>query len=150
MCNDSGARPLLGSSQYGWRGSELSIRDGVMDSGKASDLSVCSWPVEPIHWTPFPLLQQLASQRTPTVSVYVCVCVWERDDIIIVSNLSRFYYTYDRPACQSTFAAWTFNIKPLIHKQCRLVLLVRQVEINFWCWRLLPCRKGVTQSGTYM
>ncbi|KAM9769695.1 uncharacterized protein ACNS7B_005049 isoform 1-T1 [Menidia menidia] len=53
------------SSQYGWRGSEMSVGDGVLDSGKASDLSVCSWPVEPIHWTPFPLLQQLASHRTP-------------------------------------------------------------------------------------
>ena len=57
------------SSQYGWRGSEVSVGDGVLDSGKASDLSVCSWPVEPIQWTPFPLLQQLASHRTPTVSV---------------------------------------------------------------------------------
>ncbi|XP_030574191.1 mucin-5AC isoform X2 [Archocentrus centrarchus] len=57
------------SSQYGWRGSEMSMGDGVLDSGKASDLSVCSWPVEPIHWTPFPLLQQLASHRTPTVRV---------------------------------------------------------------------------------
>ncbi|XP_044047690.1 flocculation protein FLO11 [Siniperca chuatsi] len=57
------------SSQYGWRGSEMSMGDGVLDSGKASDLSVCSWPVEPIQWTPFPLLQQLASQRTPTVRV---------------------------------------------------------------------------------
>uniref|UniRef100_A0A672IFF8 Serine-rich adhesin for platelets-like n=2 Tax=Salarias fasciatus TaxID=181472 RepID=A0A672IFF8_SALFA len=57
------------SSQYGWRGSEMSVGDGVLDSGKASDLSVCSWPVEPIHWTPFPLLQQLASHRTPTVRV---------------------------------------------------------------------------------
>ncbi|XP_073329195.1 uncharacterized protein [Pagrus major] len=55
------------SSQYGWRGSEMSVGDGVLDSGKASDLSVCSWPVEPIQWTPFPLLQQLASHRTPTV-----------------------------------------------------------------------------------
>ncbi|KAM4583918.1 uncharacterized protein PAE49_003705 [Odontesthes bonariensis] len=55
------------SSQYGWRGSEMSMGDGVLDSGKASDLSVCSWPVEPIHWTPFPLLQQLASHRTPSV-----------------------------------------------------------------------------------
>uniref|UniRef100_UPI0037E71D32 uncharacterized protein n=1 Tax=Semicossyphus pulcher TaxID=241346 RepID=UPI0037E71D32 len=55
------------SSQYGWRGSEVSMGDGVLDSGKASDLSVCSWPVEPIQWTPFPLLQQLASHRTPTV-----------------------------------------------------------------------------------
>ncbi|XP_057700696.1 uncharacterized protein si:ch211-14k19.8 [Corythoichthys intestinalis] len=50
------------SSQYGWHGSELSLGDGgVLDSGKASDLSVCSWPVEPIHWTPFPLLRQLAT-----------------------------------------------------------------------------------------
>ncbi|XP_072240843.1 uncharacterized protein [Leuresthes tenuis] len=57
------------SSQYGWRGSEMSMGDGVLDSGKASDLSVCSWPVEPIHWTPFPLLQQLASHRTPSVRV---------------------------------------------------------------------------------
>ncbi|XP_069385544.1 serine-rich adhesin for platelets [Paralichthys olivaceus] len=57
------------SSQYAWRGSEMSMGDGVLDSGKASDLSVCSWPVEPIHWTPFPLLQQLASHRTPTVRV---------------------------------------------------------------------------------
>ncbi|XP_071379495.1 mucin-12 isoform X2 [Centroberyx affinis] len=55
------------SSQYGWRGSEMSVGDCVLDSGKASDLSVCSWPVEPIQWTPFPLLQQLASHRTPTV-----------------------------------------------------------------------------------
>lgn len=55
------------SSQYGWRGSEMSMGDGVLDSGKASDLSVCSWPVEPIQWTPFPLLQQLATHRTPTV-----------------------------------------------------------------------------------
>ncbi|KAG7485210.1 flocculation FLO11-like [Solea senegalensis] len=54
------------SSQYGWRGSGVSMGEGVLDSGKASDLSVCSWPVEPIHWTPFPLLQQLASHRTPT------------------------------------------------------------------------------------
>nr|XP_020498782.1 uncharacterized protein LOC109990867 [Labrus bergylta] len=57
------------SSQYGWRGSEVSMGDGVLDSGKASDLSVCSWPVEPIQWTPFPLLQQLASNRTPMVRV---------------------------------------------------------------------------------
>uniref|UniRef100_A0A3Q3K246 EGF-like domain-containing protein n=1 Tax=Monopterus albus TaxID=43700 RepID=A0A3Q3K246_MONAL len=57
------------SSQYGWRGSEMSMGDGVLDSGKASDLSVCSWPVEPIQWTPFPLLQQLASHKTPTVRV---------------------------------------------------------------------------------
>lgn len=60
------------SSQYAWRGSEMSVGDGVLDSGKASDLSVCSWPVEPIQWTPFPLLQQLASHRSPKVSVWLC------------------------------------------------------------------------------
>ncbi|XP_067115213.1 uncharacterized protein si:ch211-14k19.8 [Osmerus mordax] len=52
------------SSQYGWAGSEASLGECVLDSGKASDLSVCSWPIEPIQWTPFPLLQQLANHRT--------------------------------------------------------------------------------------
>ncbi|XP_019717729.1 uncharacterized protein LOC109511255 isoform X2 [Hippocampus comes] len=56
------------SSQYGWCGSELSMGDGVLDSGKASDLSVCSWPVEPIHWTPFPLLRRLAAPRHPNAA----------------------------------------------------------------------------------
>ncbi|KAJ8001335.1 hypothetical protein DPEC_G00168470 [Dallia pectoralis] len=56
------------SSQYGWALSEVSLAECVVDSGKASDLSVCSWPIEPIQWTPFPLLQQLASsQRTRRV-----------------------------------------------------------------------------------
>lgn len=66
----------------------MSMGDGVLDSGKASDLSVCSWPVEPIQWTPYPLLQQLASHRTPTVSVCVCVCERERErerDVHLVS-----------------------------------------------------------------
>lgn len=57
------------SSQYAWRGSDQSVGDGVLDSGKASDLSVCSWPREPIQWSPFPLLQQLALQRPPAVRV---------------------------------------------------------------------------------
>ncbi|XP_067260408.1 uncharacterized protein si:ch211-14k19.8 isoform X1 [Chanodichthys erythropterus] len=55
-------------SQYGWDLSNCSLADGVVDSGKASDLSVCSWPIEPIQWTPFPLLQQL-SRNTTTVKV---------------------------------------------------------------------------------
>ncbi|XP_043097584.1 mucin-4 [Puntigrus tetrazona] len=55
-------------SQYGWDLSNCSLADGVMDSGKASDLSVCSWPIEPIQWTPFPLLQQL-NRNTTTVKV---------------------------------------------------------------------------------
>ncbi|RXN30549.1 partner and localizer of BRCA2 [Labeo rohita] len=56
------------SSQYGWDLSNCSLADGVVDSGKASDLSVCSWPIEPIQWTPFPLLQQL-NRNTTTVKV---------------------------------------------------------------------------------
>lgn len=67
--NNRSALCLPCSSQYGWRGSGMSMGDGVLDSGKASDLSVCSWPVEPIHWTPFPILQHLASHGTPKVSV---------------------------------------------------------------------------------
>ncbi|XP_067298218.1 uncharacterized protein si:ch211-14k19.8 [Pseudorasbora parva] len=51
-------------SQYGWDLSNCSLADGVVDSGKASDLSVCSWPIEPIQWTPFPLLQQLTRNTT--------------------------------------------------------------------------------------
>lgn len=59
--------------------------DGVLDSGKASDLSVCSWPVEPIHWTPFPLLQHLASHRTPRVSVEPCMwCGREKKSLIFM------------------------------------------------------------------
>ncbi|XP_053086150.1 mucin-5AC [Pangasianodon hypophthalmus] len=52
------------SSQYHWDMSMCSLADGVIDSGKASDLSVCSWPIEPIQWTPFPLLQQLRNTNT--------------------------------------------------------------------------------------
>ncbi|KAI5090275.1 flocculation protein FLO11 [Silurus meridionalis] len=52
------------SSQYHWDMSTCSLADGVIDSGKASDLSVCSWPIEPIQWTPFPLLQQLRNSNT--------------------------------------------------------------------------------------
>ncbi|KAG8557549.1 hypothetical protein GDO81_016653 [Engystomops pustulosus] len=39
-----------------------SVNDLMVDSGKASDVSVCSWPMEPIHWTPFPILHQLSLQ----------------------------------------------------------------------------------------
>ncbi|KAL4624475.1 hypothetical protein GN956_G17919 [Arapaima gigas] len=50
-------------SQYNWDLSDVSVNEFMADSGKASDLSVCSWPIEPIQWTPFPLLQQLGAQR---------------------------------------------------------------------------------------
>ncbi|XP_035390936.1 uncharacterized protein si:ch211-14k19.8 [Electrophorus electricus] len=56
------------SSQYHWNLSNCSLADCVIDSGKASDLSVCSWPIEPIQWTPFPLLQQL-NRNTNSVKV---------------------------------------------------------------------------------
>lgn len=39
------------------------MNDPMVDSGKASDISVSSWPMEPIQWTPFPLLHQLSRQR---------------------------------------------------------------------------------------
>ncbi|XP_023670831.2 uncharacterized protein [Paramormyrops kingsleyae] len=55
-------------SQYNWDVSGSSINDFMADSGKASDISVCSWPVEPIQWTPFPLLQQLGIQRPTKTS----------------------------------------------------------------------------------
>ncbi|XP_066515990.1 serine-rich adhesin for platelets isoform X2 [Hoplias malabaricus] len=56
------------SSQYRWDLSNYSLADCVVDSGKASDLSVCSWPIEPIQWTPFPLLQQLSRNTAPVKS----------------------------------------------------------------------------------
>ncbi|NXN93309.1 IMPG2 protein, partial [Rhinopomastus cyanomelas] len=49
--------------QRGWDTSSSSINDPMVDSGKASDISVSSWPAEPLQWTPFPLLQQLSRQR---------------------------------------------------------------------------------------
>ncbi|XP_018417269.1 PREDICTED: uncharacterized protein LOC108791309 isoform X2 [Nanorana parkeri] len=51
----SGAPPRLETSCS-------SVNDLMVDSGKASDVSVCSWPMEPIHWTPFPILHQLSLQ----------------------------------------------------------------------------------------
>ncbi|XP_036397424.1 mucin-17 [Megalops cyprinoides] len=51
-------------SRYNWDLSASSINEWMADSGKASDLSVCSWPIEPIQWTPFPLLQQLGIHRS--------------------------------------------------------------------------------------
>ncbi|NXC18713.1 IMPG2 protein, partial [Corythaeola cristata] len=51
------------SFHYDWDTSSSSINDPMVDSGKASDISVSSWPMEPIQWTPFPLLHQLSRQR---------------------------------------------------------------------------------------
>ncbi|GAB0196430.1 collagen alpha-1(I) chain-like [Grus japonensis] len=57
-------RPDCRSSfHYDWDTSSSSMNDPMVDSGKASDISVSSWPMEPIQWTPFPLLHQLSRQR---------------------------------------------------------------------------------------
>ncbi|NXW47616.1 IMPG2 protein, partial [Nyctiprogne leucopyga] len=55
------ARPP--SFHYDWDTSSSSMNDPMVDSGKASDISVSSWPMEPIPWTPFPVLHQLSRQR---------------------------------------------------------------------------------------
>ncbi|NXN09312.1 IMPG2 protein, partial [Indicator maculatus] len=58
------ARPLRQPSfHYEWDTSSSSMNDPMVDSGKASDISVSSWPMEPLQWTPFPLLHQLSRQR---------------------------------------------------------------------------------------
>lgn len=51
--------------QYGWDTSCSSMNEPMVDSGKASDISVSSWPVEPNPWAPFSLLQQLSRQQPP-------------------------------------------------------------------------------------
>ncbi|NXA66022.1 IMPG2 protein, partial [Mohoua ochrocephala] len=51
------------SFHYDWDTSSSSMNDPMVDSGKASDISVSSWPMEPIQWAPFPLLHQLSKQR---------------------------------------------------------------------------------------
>ncbi|NXC60552.1 IMPG2 protein, partial [Aleadryas rufinucha] len=51
------------SFRYDWDTSSSSMNDPMVDSGKASDISVSSWPMEPIQWGPFPLLHQLSRQR---------------------------------------------------------------------------------------
>ncbi|CAM9525169.1 unnamed protein product [Bubo scandiacus] len=51
------------SSRSDWDTSSSSVNDPMVDSGKASDISVSSWPMEPMPWTPFPLPQQLSRQR---------------------------------------------------------------------------------------
>ncbi|NXQ92254.1 MEP1B protein, partial [Nyctibius grandis] len=55
--------PCRPSFHYDWDTSSSSTNDPMVDSGKASDISVSSWPMEPIPWTPFPLLHQLSRQR---------------------------------------------------------------------------------------
>ncbi|NWT84164.1 MUC17 protein, partial [Lanius ludovicianus] len=51
------------SFHYDWDTSSSSMNDPMVDSGKASDISVSSWPMEPLQWAPFPLLHQLSRQR---------------------------------------------------------------------------------------
>ncbi|NXA04055.1 IMPG2 protein, partial [Sapayoa aenigma] len=57
------ARPLCRPSfHYEWDTSSSSMNDPMVDSGKASDISVSSWPLEPIQWAPLPL-HQLSRQQ---------------------------------------------------------------------------------------
>ncbi|NWV83545.1 IMPG2 protein, partial [Dasyornis broadbenti] len=51
------------SFHYDWDTSSSTMNDPMVDSGKASDISVSSWPMEPIQWAPSPLLHQLSRQR---------------------------------------------------------------------------------------
>ncbi|NXC25834.1 IMPG2 protein, partial [Campylorhamphus procurvoides] len=55
--------PYQPSFHYDWDTSSSSMNDPMVDSGKASDISVSSWPMEPLQWAPFPLLHQLSRQR---------------------------------------------------------------------------------------
>ncbi|XP_071427667.1 mucin-1-like isoform X2 [Pithys albifrons albifrons] len=55
--------PYQASFHYDWDSTSSSMNDPMVDSGKASDISVSSWPMEPIQWAPFPLLHQLSRQR---------------------------------------------------------------------------------------
>ncbi|XP_066834088.1 collagen alpha-1(I) chain-like [Anser cygnoides] len=58
------ARPAHRPSfHYDWDTSSSSMNDPMVDSGKASDISVSSWPMEPVPWTPFPILHHLSRQR---------------------------------------------------------------------------------------
>ncbi|NXM31010.1 IMPG2 protein, partial [Oxyruncus cristatus] len=56
--------PYRPSFHYDWDTSSSSMNDPMVDSGKASDISVSSWPMEPMQWAPFPLLHQLSRQRS--------------------------------------------------------------------------------------
>ncbi|XP_048465668.1 mucin-4 [Rhincodon typus] len=46
-----------------------SINEHAGDSGKASDLSVYSWPTDPLQWSPFPILYQLSRDRPVSISL---------------------------------------------------------------------------------
>ncbi|NWS21828.1 IMPG2 protein, partial [Pachyramphus minor] len=55
--------PYRPSFHYDWDTSSSSMNDPMVDSGKASDISVSSWPMEPMQWAPFPLFHQLSRQQ---------------------------------------------------------------------------------------
>ncbi|XP_072415223.1 uncharacterized protein [Chiloscyllium punctatum] len=42
---------------------DISINELAGDSGKDSDLSIYSWPTDPLQWSPFPILYQLSRDR---------------------------------------------------------------------------------------
>lgn len=59
-CVSAAGRP---SFHYNWDISSNSVNDPMIDSGKASEVSISSWPLEPIQWSPFPALHKLSGQQ---------------------------------------------------------------------------------------
>ncbi|XP_066496889.1 mucin-2-like [Tiliqua scincoides] len=59
-CISAAGRP---SPRYNWDTSSNSVNDPMIDSGKASEVSVSSWPLEPIQWSPFPAPHKLSEQQ---------------------------------------------------------------------------------------
>ncbi|XP_063050122.1 mucin-2 isoform X2 [Engraulis encrasicolus] len=70
LCSSAAQLNTIYGSQYGWQVSNVSLADGVLDSGKASDLSIKSdmsiksYEIEPIQWTPYPLLHTLSQAQS--------------------------------------------------------------------------------------
>ncbi|XP_072838849.2 uncharacterized protein LOC110085023 [Pogona vitticeps] len=53
------------SSRSNWAESTSSVNDPMVDSGKASEVSFSSWPMEPIQWSPFPAQHKLPRDQAP-------------------------------------------------------------------------------------
>ncbi|XP_033023578.1 nascent polypeptide-associated complex subunit alpha, muscle-specific form-like [Lacerta agilis] len=60
-CIGAAGRP---SAHYNhWDVSSNSMNDPMIDSGKASEVSVSSWPMEPIQWSPCPALHNPSREQ---------------------------------------------------------------------------------------
>ncbi|KAJ6653892.1 hypothetical protein lerEdw1_007650 [Lerista edwardsae] len=67
-CKQAQGTPGIGavgrpSFHFSWDTSSTSVNDPMVDSGKASEVSVSSWPLEPIQWSPSPVLHKLSGQQ---------------------------------------------------------------------------------------